>query len=42
MDDYVEIMINEFPMKTSKSDTALTPADNLYFEKGNRKRLGRK
>ena len=32
MDDYVERIINEFPMKTSKSDTALPPAGNNIFE----------
>ena len=42
MYDYVEIMNNEFPMKTSKSDTYLTPAGNNPFEKGNRKSLGKK
>ena len=36
-DDYVEMMINDFPMKISKCNTALTPA-----EKDNRKRLGKK
>ena len=42
MDDYVESIINEFPMKISKSYTALTPSGNNIFEKGNSKRLGRK
>ena len=35
MDDYVEIMINEFPMKISNSDTDLTTHRNNIFEKGN-------
>ena len=35
MDDYAEIMINEFPIKTIKSDTRLTPAGDNIFEKGN-------
>ena len=33
MDDYVERMVNEFPMKISKIDTALTPAGNNIFWK---------
>ena len=42
MDDYVEIINNDFPMKISKSDTDLTPYRNNIFEKGNRKRMGKK
>ena len=42
MDDYVEIMINKFPMKIYKSDTDLTPAGNNIFEKVNSKRLSEK
>ena len=42
MDEYVEGIINDFPMKTSKSHTALTPAGNNIFEKGNSKRMGKK
>ena len=38
MDKYVERIFNEFPMKISKTDTALTPAVNNIFENGNRKR----
>ena len=37
MDDYVERMINNFPIKINKSDMALTPAGNNIFEKVNRK-----
>ena len=33
MDNYVEKMINEFPMITSKSDTSLTPAGNNILKK---------
>ena len=33
MDDYVEIINNDFPMKISKSDTDLTPSGNNIFEK---------
>ena len=34
MDDYVERMINEFPMKISNIDTYLTPdGDNIYISK---------
>ena len=32
MDDYVERMINEFPMKISKSDMNLTPYGNNLFD----------
>ena len=39
MDNYVERMINELPIKISKSDTALTPYGNNIFEKGNRKSM---
>ena len=39
MEDYVESMINELPMKIIKSDTPLTLSGNNLFEKGNRKRL---
>ena len=42
MDNYVERMINEFPMKRRKSDTALTPTGNNIFGKDNRNRLGKK
>ena len=42
MDDYVERMINEFSIKISKINTALTPDGNNIFEKGNIKRLGKK
>ena len=42
MDDYVERMINQFPMKMKKSDTALTPDWNIIFGKYNRKRLNKK
>ena len=42
MDGYVQRMINNFLMKTSNSDTALTPDDNNIFEKGNSKRLDKK
>ena len=41
MNDYVEVMINKLPMKIIKSDTALTPAENNIFEKGNIKGLGK-
>ena len=39
MDDYVERMINDYPMKISNSDTDFTPTGNNIIEKGNRKRL---
>ena len=42
MDNYVESMINDFPMKISKSDTALTPSVNNIFEHFKSKRLGKK
>ena len=42
MDNYVERIINELSMKTRNSDTALNPYGNNLFEKGNRKRLGKK
>ena len=38
MEDYVERMINELPMKISKSDTALTPSGNKFFGKVTSKR----
>ena len=37
MDDYVERIINESPMKTSKSDMALTPAGNNILKKATAK-----
>ena len=42
MDDYVENMIHQSPMKISKIDMALTTAVNNIFEKGNRKILSKK
>ena len=39
MYDYVERIINEFPIKISKSYMDLTPAGNNLFEKGNSKIL---
>ena len=42
MDKYVESMLNESPMKISKSDLALSTVGNNIFEKGNRKSLGEK
>ena len=33
MDDYVEMNINNFPMKISNSDTALTPSGNNIQKK---------
>ena len=42
MENYVERIINDLSMKISNSDTALTPAENCLFEKGIRKRLGKK
>ena len=42
MDDYVERMINDFPMKISKSCMALSTAENNIFEKGNRRSMGKK
>ena len=41
MEDCVERMINELPMKISKSDMYLTPSGNNIFEHFNRKRLGK-
>ena len=41
MDDYVERVINELPMKIIKSDMNLTPDGNNIFEKGNRKIMGK-
>ena len=35
MDNYAERVINEFLMKISNSDTALSPARNYIFGKGN-------
>ena len=40
--NYVEIIINEFPMKISNSDTYLTPDGNNIFGKGNRIIIGKK
>ena len=37
MDYYVEIMINEFPMKISRSDTALTSAGNNILKSQKKK-----
>ena len=37
MDYYVEIMINEFPMKISWSDTALTSAGNNILKSQKKK-----
>ena len=42
MDNYVESMINYFPMDISKIDTDLTPSGNNIVEKSNRKRMGKK
>ena len=42
MENYVERMINEISMKTSKSNAALTPAGNKKIGKCNSKRLGKK
>ena len=42
MDNYVESMINDLSMETSKMYTDLTPAGNNIAEKGNRKRMGKK
>ena len=42
MENYVERMINNFPMKISRSDTYLTPDGNNIFEKCNRKSLVKK
>ena len=42
MNYYVESMINEFPIKISNIDTALTPSGNYIFEKGNRKIMVKK
>ena len=39
---YVERMINDFPMKLIKNGMILTPPRNNIFEKGNRKRIGKK
>ena len=36
MDNYFERMNNDLPMKISRSDTALTPAGDNIFERGNR------
>ena len=41
MDDYVERIINEFLMRISNSNAALTPSGNNLYEKGNIKRLGK-
>ena len=42
MDDNFERMINELPIKIIRSDMALTPDRNIFFEKGNIKKLGKK
>ena len=42
MNDYVERVINKFPMRISRSDMALNPAGNNISEKGDIKRLGKK
>ena len=42
MENYVERVITEFPMKISKSDTYLNLDGNNLFEKGNRKSMGKK
>ena len=42
MDDYVEMIINQFSIKISNSDADLTPTGNHIFEKVNIKRLGKK
>ena len=42
MDNYVEMIINEFPIKVSNNDMSLTPDGNNIFEKGYKKRLGKK
>ena len=41
MYDYIERMVNGYPTKIFKSDTALTSSGNKLFEKGNRKILGK-
>ena len=41
MDDYVEKMIESFPVKLKSTDTAMTPASNTLFEEGNSKVLGK-
>ena len=33
MDNFVERMINELPMRISKSDTALNPAGHILLKK---------
>ena len=42
MDNYVERIINELPIKLSKSGMDVTLDGNNCFEKGERKRLGKK
>ena len=42
MGDYIEIIINELPIRISRSDLSLTPDGNKKFEKGNSKSLGKK
>ena len=42
MYDYVDKIINYFPMKIIKSNTALNPYGNNILKKGNRKRMGKK
>ena len=41
MDDYVEKMIEEFPVKLKSTDTAMSPASNSLFEIGNSKLLAK-
>ena len=42
MNNYVENVIDDFPVKISNSDTDLTPSGSNLFEKGNSKRMGKK
>ena len=42
MEDYVERIINELPIKISNSYAALTPSGINLFEKGNSKSMGKK
>ena len=42
MEDYVERIINELPIKISNSDMVLTPSGSNIFEKGNSKSMGKK
>ena len=41
MEDYVQKMIDEYPVNLRSSDTAMTPASNTLFEIGNGKLLGK-